>query len=120
GRGGRGRQQEKGKMSIKLPRDLPAAQEVRAEGIAVVERFDEPPLRVLLLNLMPQKAATEGQFARLLGATGLPVELTLSVPASYTPTTTAPAHLDSFYVRWPRLRDDRFDALIVTGAPVEH
>jgi homoserine O-succinyltransferase len=78
-----------------------------------------PPLRIALLNLMPTKAATETQFARLLGSTPFPVALTLVVPDSYEPRNTPAEHLAAFYERWSRVRYRTFDGLIVTGAPVE-
>lgn len=111
-------------MPITLPEGLPAARRLRAEGVAVV---DAPGgagtrgrgLRVLLVNLMPRKAVTELQFARLLGRTAHHVDLTLAVPDGYRPRTAPEAHIDAFYARWSAVRDRQFDGLIVTGAPVE-
>jgi homoserine O-succinyltransferase len=107
-------------MPIALPSGLPARRILLAEGIDVVSGDElEHPLRVCLVNLMPNKAATETQIARLLGATANPVELTLCVPDSYRSTKTPPAHIAAFYRTWSRIRDDRFDGVVVTGAPVE-
>jgi homoserine O-succinyltransferase len=77
------------------------------------------PLRVLLINLMPDKPATERQIARLLAGTRHAVELSLAIPDGYRPRTADPAHIWAFYRPWRRIRDQGFDGLIVTGAPVE-
>lgn len=111
-------------MSIMLPRGLPAQHTLRAEGINVingsaVEAGGGRPLRVGLLNLMPQKAITETQFARLLGASPFEVELTLFVPDDYASKNTPAEHMAAFYQPWSRIKERSFDGLIVTGAPVE-
>jgi homoserine O-succinyltransferase len=111
-------------MPIVLPKGLPARHALEAEGIRVLaetppDAAGAPPLRIALLNLMPRKTTTEIQIARLLGDTARTVELTLAVPDSYVSTTTPAIHLSAFYRRWTEIRDARFDALIVTGAPVE-
>jgi homoserine O-succinyltransferase len=107
-------------MPIALPPGLPAGRILTAEGIDV-RSGDElhRPLRVCLVNLMPNKAVTETQIARLLGATSLSVELTLCVPDSYRSSKTPPPHIAAFYRTWSRIRDERFDGVVVTGAPVE-
>lgn len=109
-------------MAIILPADLPAAAALRHEGIGVLEYPDATrrTLQVALINLMPDRPATETQFARLLGRAGLDVALTLAIPDSHDPKTTPAAHIKSFYRRWSEIADRRFDGLIVTGAPVEH
>lgn len=116
-------------MPIILPEGLPAAARLRAEGISVAEVpggrggrdpvADPRPLRILLLNLMPTKAQTETQLARLLGGAGLPVALTLAVPDGYRSRTTGPEHIARHYRRWSEIRHRAFDGMIVTGAPVE-
>ena len=116
-------------MPIVLPKGLPAAAELRAEGISVAEtplsatghdRLADPrPLRIALLNLMPEKPRTELQIARMLGGAGLPVSLTLMLPDGYRARTTDPAHIERHYRRWSDLRHRAFDGLIVTGAPIE-
>ncbi len=120
-------------MPIILPDGLPARWSLKAEGLeaaslreAVAQReTDGPgrqtrrPLRVLLINLMPDKPAAERQLARLLAATAHPVELALAIPDSYRPKTADPAHIWAFYQPWSRMKDQAFDGLIVTGAPVE-
>lgn len=112
-------------MPIILPEGLPARAALEAEGISVLPAAPRlpaggSPLRVALVNLMPRKEATEIQIARLLGDAGRTVALTLAVPDSYVSNTTPRAHLDAYYKRWHEIEDRRFDALIVTGAPVEH
>ena len=111
-------------MPIKIPDALPARTTLEAEGVIVMAeteaaRQDIRPLRIGLLNLMPDKPKTEIQFARLLGATSLQVELSLVQLASYTPRNTPPEHLAAFYRTWDQVKHERFDGFIVTGAPVE-
>lgn len=111
-------------MPIKIPDDLPARTTLEAEGVVVMRetaaaRQDIRPLRVGLLNLMPDKPRTETQFARLLGASPLQVELSLVRLASHTPRTTSADHMAAFYRSWEAVRAERFDGFIVTGAPVE-
>lgn len=112
-------------MPIKIPNDLPARAVLEQERVPVISetmalRQDIRPLQIALLNLMPEKIKTETQLLRVLGATPLQVEMTLLRPASHTPKNTPQEHLTAFYQTWEEVRDRRFDALIVTGAPVEH
>jgi len=111
-------------MPIKVPDNLPALEELLAEQVDVMAQKqalqqDIRPLRLLLLNLMPKKQETEMQFARLFGNSPLQIELILMTTASYTPRHTEPGYLRRFYRRLDDVRDEYFDALIVTGAPVE-
>jgi homoserine O-succinyltransferase len=111
-------------MPIKIPNDLPARRTLEKEGIMVMTeatalRQDIRPLRIGLLNLMPNKIKTETQFARLIGATPLQVELTLVKITNHTPKNTPADHIIAFYRSWEEVRDERFDGFIVTGAPVE-
>ena len=111
-------------MPIKIPDNLPARAILDAEGVMVMGetdaiRQDIRPLRVGLLNLMPNKARTETQFARLLGASPLQVELTLIKITNHVPRNTPSDHIISFYRDWQDVRGEKFDGLIVTGAPVE-
>ncbi|MGC6536857.1 MAG: homoserine O-succinyltransferase [Candidatus Puniceispirillaceae bacterium] len=111
-------------MPIKVPDNLPALEQLQSEGVDIIpdklaDKQDIRPLRLLLLNLMPKKKDTEIQFARLFGSSPLQVELILMTTASYTPTNTEPAYLRRFYRQLDDVRDDYFDALIVTGAPIE-
>jgi len=111
-------------MPIKIPDTLPARTTLEAEGVVVMReadaaRQDIRPLRFGLLNLMPDKPRTETQFARLLGATPLQVELTLVRLAGHTPRGTPAEHMSAFYRSWDEVIDKRFDGFIITGAPVE-
>ena len=111
-------------MPITLPRALPAYDVLGREGVMVMSeadavRQDIRPLRIALVNLMPMKIATETQFARLIGATPLQIELTLIRMSEHVPRHTAPAHMDAFYRPFPEVAHERFDGLIVTGSPIE-
>jgi homoserine O-succinyltransferase/O-acetyltransferase len=113
-------------MTLILPKHLPAASSLAAEGAVCLDRetaalrLGERPLEVLLINLMPDKPRTELQFARLLAASGQPVALSLAVPASHDVKGTPASHLRRFYRPWPDYIARSFDGVIVTGAPVEH
>lgn len=111
-------------MPIKIPRDLPAFEQLATEGVQLIDqhaadRQDVRPMRIGLLNLMPDKLKTETQLARLLGATPLQIELVLITMSSYQPSNVAPGHLQRFYTTLDDIRDRKFDGLIITGAPVE-
>lgn len=111
-------------MPIKIPDDLPARSTLEAEGVMVMRetdaiRQDIRPLRVGLLNLMPNKIRTETQIARLIGATPLQVELSLIRIGSHVARNTSIDHMSSFYRSWDDIRSERFDGFIITGAPIE-
>ncbi len=111
-------------MPIRVPDNLPALKALHAESVDIIPqkqavRQDIRPLRLLLLNLMPKKRDTEIQFARLFGNTPLQVEMILMTTASYTPQNTEPGYLRRFYRQLDDVRNDYFDALIITGAPIE-
>ena len=111
-------------MPIKIPNDLPARVELEREGLMVMSeadavRQDIRPMRIGLLNLMPQKQKTETQLARLIGATPLQIELTLVTTGSYVPTNVSAHHLSTFYRTWDEVKSQKFDGFIITGAPVE-
>ena len=111
-------------MPIRIPDNLPARKTLEQEGVNVMDstraaRQDIRPLEIGLLNLMPNKIETEAQIARLVGATPLQVELTLVTTGSYTPGNVSRQHMLDFYHPWHDVRDQKFDGLIVTGAPVE-
>jgi len=111
-------------MPIRIPNDLPARHTLESEGVMVMTeasaaRQDIRPLRIGLLNLMPNKIKTETQFARLIGATPLQVELTLVKITSHTPKNASPEHMLAFYDDWEDVKTEKFDGFIVTGAPVE-
>ena len=112
-------------MPIKLPSDLPAFDVLRSEGVQVLSedaaaKQDIRPLRIGLLNLMPKKIQTENQFARLIGATPLQVELTLIRMSEHESRNTSVEHMESFYHPFRDVADQKFDGLIITGAPIEH
>lgn len=111
-------------MPIKIPNDLPAVKTLEKENIFVMTEKravsqDIRPLRILLLNLMPTKIDTETQFSRLLGNTPLQVELTLLHTRTHKAKNTSPEHLLTFYKCFDDIKDEKFDGLVVTGAPVE-
>ncbi len=111
-------------MPIKIPDQLPAHDVLVREGVSVMDertalRQDVRPLQIGLLNLMPNKIRTETQFARLLGATPLQVELTLVRIGNHKPKNTSEEHLIAFYQTWEEVRSRKFDGFIITGAPVE-
>ena len=111
-------------MPIKIPNDLPAVKTLRRENIFVMTEDravtqDIRPLRILLLNLMPQKIQTETQLSRLLGNTPLQIDLELICTSSHQPQNTSPEHLHSFYKTFAEVKDRKFDGMIITGAPVE-
>ena len=112
-------------MPLKLPSDLPAFDVLSREGVMVMaekqaEHQDIRPLRIGLLNLMPKKIATETQFARLIGASPLQIELTLIRMSEHETKTTSAEHMESFYHPFREVKDWKFDGLIITGAPIEH
>jgi homoserine O-succinyltransferase len=111
-------------MPIKIPNDLPARPVLEREGVMVLSesdavRQDIRPLRIGLLNLMPNKDRTETQFARLIGATPLQVEMTLIKITKHTSKNTPAEHMIAFYRDWESVVDEKFDGLVVTGAPIE-
>jgi len=112
-------------MPIKIPNLLPATQTLHEENIFVITETramtqDIRPLRIVMLNLMPQKIATETQIARLIGNTPLQVELELLQTATHKSTHMSEEHMLSFYKVFDDIKDQNFDGMIITGAPVEH
>jgi homoserine O-succinyltransferase len=112
-------------MPIKIPNDLPAVKVLNDENIFVMTESravsqDIRPLRILLLNLMPKKIETETQLSRLLGNTPLQVELELIRTKTHQSKNTSEEHLLAFYKTFDDIRDQNFDGMIITGAPVEH
>ena len=110
-------------MPICIPKDLPAAKTLQEENIFVmdVERAtsqDIRPLRILVLNLMPTKIVTETQLARLLGNTPLQIDMEL-LTVSRMPKHTAKEHMISFYQTFEDVKDQYYDGMVITGAPVE-
>ena len=110
-------------MPIMIPPDLPAARTLQEENIFVMDldrahSQDIRPLRILVLNLMPTKIVTETQFARLLGNTPLQIEMEL-MGVSREPKHTAKEHMLAFYKHFDEVREQYFDGMVITGAPVE-
>ena len=112
-------------MPIKISNELPAYQTLNEENIFVMTENrattqDIRPLRIAIVNLMPTKIDTETQLLRLLGNTALQVETELITMATHVSRNTSAEHLSSFYKTFPEIRDQNFDGMIITGAPVEH
>ena len=111
-------------MPIKIPNDLPAVKTLESENIFVMTEKraitqDIRPLKILLLNLMPNKIETETQLSRLLGNSPLQVDLTLMHTKSHISKNTSKEHLFTFYKTFDDVKNERFDGMIITGAPVE-
>lgn len=111
-------------MPIKIPNLLPATQVLLHENIFVMTETramtqDIRPLKILMLNLMPQKIVTETQIARLIGNTPLQVELELLQTATHRSTHTSAEHMLAFYKTFEEIRHKKYDGMIITGAPVE-
>lgn len=111
-------------MPIKIPAELPAHDVLRREGVMVMSaetalRQDIRPLQIGLLNLMPNKVRTETQFARLIGATPLQIELTLIRMTAHRAKNTGAEHLEAFYLPFAEARARKFDGFLITGAPIE-
>ena len=114
-------------MPITLPNDLPAFDILSDEGVMVMSpgraaMQDIRPLRIGLLNLMPKKIQTENQFARLIGATPLQIDFQLIRMSDHESRNTAADHMQSFYRKFADVEatGEKFDGLIITGAPIEH
>ena len=111
-------------MPIKIPDSLPASRVLDQENIFVMTEHralhqDIRPLKIVILNLMPKKIETETQLLRLLGNSPLQVDIELLQTESYTSKNTPSEHLFKFYKTFREIRDERFDGMIITGAPVE-
>ncbi|MEF2247076.1 MULTISPECIES: homoserine O-acetyltransferase MetA [unclassified Paenibacillus] len=112
-------------MPIKIPDHLPAKEILNEENIFVMDESvayhqDIRPLRIAILNIMPTKETTETQLLRLLGNTPLQVEFVLLHPKTHTSKNTPAEHLETFYKTFDEVKDEFFDGMIITGAPVEH
>jgi homoserine O-succinyltransferase len=111
-------------MPIKVPDNLPAKEVLAQENIFVMDESvafhqDIRPLRIVILNLMPTKQTTETQLLRLIGNTPLQVEVVLLHPKSHVSKNTPSEHLATFYKTFDDISDERYDGMIITGAPVE-
>ena len=111
-------------MPLIIPKTLPAYDALYEENVFVMHRERAlsqhiRPLEILILNLMPTKIATETQIARLLANTPIQVHMTLLQTASHAATHVSAAHLEAFYKTFDEVKNDRYDGMIITGAPVE-
>ncbi len=111
-------------MPIKIPNDLPATEVLNNENIFVITETraltqDIRPLKILLLNLMPTKITTETQFARLLGNTPLQVKLEFLQMATHKSTHIDEQHMIDFYKTFDEIKNNKYDGMVITGAPVE-
>lgn len=111
-------------MPIKIDNELPAHQALESENIFVMTesramKQDIRPLKIILLNLMPTKIATENQILRLLSNSPLQVDITLLQMRSHKVKNTSEEHMLKFYSVFDEIKDERFDGIVVTGAPVE-
>lgn len=112
-------------MPITISNDLPARKVLQSENIFVMsqrraESQDIRPLKILILNLMPKKIATETQLLRLLSNTPLQVEFDLVRIESHQSKNTSEEHLSHFYKTFSDVREKKYDGMIITGAPIEH
>ncbi|MBR4845951.1 MAG: homoserine O-succinyltransferase [Bacteroidaceae bacterium] len=112
-------------MPLNLPDKLPAIELLKQENIFVIDNSrashqDIRPLRIVVLNLMPLKITTETDLVRLLSNTPLQLEISLMKVKSHTSKNTPVEHMKAFYRDFELMRDEKFDGMIITGAPVEH
>jgi len=112
-------------MPINVPTNLPAVKELKKENIFIMEesqalKQDIRPLRIALLNLMPVKEVTETDLLRSLANTPLQVELDLFHMEHHVSKNTPREHMEVFYKTFDQIKHQRYDGLIITGAPVEH
>ncbi len=111
-------------MPLIIPNELPASETLQSENIFTMEvgratTQDIRPLKIVIVNLMPTKIATETQLARALSNSPLQVEMTLVTMGSHESTHISQEHMDSFYKTLDEIKDEYFDGMILTGAPVE-
>ena len=112
-------------MPIRIDKKLPAVEILRTENIFVMDdqraaHQDIRPLKILILNLMPQKMVTETQLLRHLANTPLQLDIDFLYMETHRSKTTRSEHMETFYKTFPEVKDDFFDGMIITGAPVEH
>ena len=111
-------------MPIKIPDSLPAYGVLESENIFVMSEKraamqDIRPLKIVILNLMPTKIVTETQLMRLLSNSPLQIEITLLKTSTYQSKNTSAQHLDEFYYTFEQIKHQKFDGMVITGAPVE-
>ncbi len=112
-------------MPIRIEKKLPAVDILRTENIFVMDdqraaHQDIRPLKILILNLMPQKIVTETQLLRHLANTPLQLDIDFLYMESHQSKTTRSEHMETFYKTFSEVKDQYFDGMIITGAPVEH
>ena len=112
-------------MPIVIPKDIPAYDKLKEENVFVMSEArantqDIRPIKILILNLMPTKIETETQLCRLLANSPLQINLTLISPSTHESKNTSASHLERFYTTFDKIKNDNFDGMIITGAPVEH
>ena len=112
-------------MPIKIQNDLPARAVLESENIFMMDEDravsqDIRPLEILILNLMPLKEETETQLLRALSNTPLQIECTYLMMSSHVSKNTSASHLNKFYITFDQVKKNRYDGMIITGAPVEH
>ena len=110
-------------MPIRISDNLPAAKVLESENVFIMTENravhqDIRPLKIVILNLMPNKVETETQLLRLLGNTPLQVDIDLMQTATHTSRNTSKEHLLEFYQTFEQLQNRRYDGMIITGAPV--
>ena len=110
-------------MPIRTQSDLPAKEKLENEKIFVMDETramhqDIRPLKVCILNLMPLKEETELQLLRVLSNTPLQIDVSFMTLKSHVSLNTSASHLNKFYITYDDVKDEKFDGLIITGAPV--
>ncbi|MEG1546892.1 MAG: homoserine O-succinyltransferase, partial [Bacteroides sp.] len=111
-------------MPLNLPDRLPAIELLKEENIFVIDssranQQDIRPLKIIILNLMPLKITTETDLIRLLSNTPLQLEISFMKIKSHTSKNTPVEHMKTFYEDFEKMRDGKYDGMIITGAPVE-
>lgn len=111
-------------MPIIIPENLPAGEILSKENVFIMGKVraikqDIRPLRIAIVNLMPTKIVTEAQFLRLIANTPLQVEIVLVQTKTHKPKHTPQEHLGNFYTTFDEIKDQKFDGMIITGAPIE-
>lgn len=112
-------------MPIRIDNELPAKQNLEIENIFVMSNLradtqDVRPLKIIILNLMPTKEVTETQLLRLLSNSPLQVDVEFLQVTTHEAKNVSKSHLDKFYYTFDEIKNNRYDGMIITGAPVEH
>ena len=112
-------------MPIRVANDIPAKNQLTEEGIIFMEETrantqDIRPLDILILNLMPKKEETETQLLRLIGNSPLQINVEFLMVKNHEAKNTNLSHIKKFYQYFDDIKNNYYDALIITGAPIEH